>query len=269
MGSSDNSAQRAAERKERAREAQIQANTGQVNAIYDSPARAQQIEEFTNAVRQQYMGELQRQQGINSRQLDFSLARSGQTGGSLDRDQNKELGESFQRGVLRSEQGAQNSAAQLRGDDEASRNQLLALVQSGGDVQSALSNAAASQRNNLLSAKSTVDVRSILGLFDQRACPIEHGSSPKQSPLPLASSASKRKPMKRAPCGSTPAKSWQAPSRGPSVATRSEPATTWGATAKCATLATTRRLFPSAAIASSTRLPGVPRGETSRCDSLQ
>lgn len=161
MGSSNNSAQKAAERREREREAQILANTGQVNAIYDSPERAQQIEEFTAAVRQQYMGELQRQQGINSRQLDFSLARAGQTGGSLDRDQNKELGESFQRGVLRSEQGAQNSAAQLRADDEASRNQMLALVQSGGDVQSALANAAASQRNNLLSAKSTVDVRSI------------------------------------------------------------------------------------------------------------
>lgn len=161
MGSSNNSAQKAAERREREREAQILANTGQVNAIYDSPERAQQIEEFTSAVRQQYMGELQRQQGINSRQLDFSLARAGQTGGSLDRDQNKELGESFQRGVLRSEQGAQNSAAQLRADDEASRNQMLALVQSGGDVQSALANAAASQRNNLLSAKSTVDVRSI------------------------------------------------------------------------------------------------------------
>ncbi len=67
----------------------------------------------------------------------------------------------------------------------------------------------------------TVAVRSICGLFDQRAWPIAHGSSPKQSPLPLASSASKRKPMKRAPCGSTPTKSWQAPSRGPSVAARS------------------------------------------------
>lgn len=161
MGSSNNSAQKAAERKEREREAQVLAGTNQVNAIYDSPERAQQIEEFTAAVRQQYMGELQRQQGINSRQLDFSLARSGQTGGSLDRDQNQELGESFQRGVLRAEQGAQNSAANLRGEDEASRNQMLALVQSGGDVQSALANAAASQRNNLLSAKSTVDVRSI------------------------------------------------------------------------------------------------------------
>jgi predicted secreted acid phosphatase len=35
------------------------------------------------------------------------------------------------------------------------------MVQSGGDVQTALANAASSQRNNLLSAQSTVDVRSI------------------------------------------------------------------------------------------------------------
>lgn len=161
MGSSSNSAQSAAEARDREEQARIQQNTVAVNNVFDSPERAKQIEDFTNAVRAQYMDELGRQQTINSNQLQFSLARSGNTGGSLDRDQNKQLGESYQRGVLKAEQGAQGSAADLRSSDEATRNQLLGLVQSGGDVGTALANAATSQQNNLLSAKSTVDVRSI------------------------------------------------------------------------------------------------------------
>lgn len=161
MGGGGNNAQKQAEAADRAKQARIDANTQLVNSIYDSPDRAAQIADFTNAVRAQYQEELGRQQTINSNQLQFSLARSGQTGGSLDRDQNKQLGEAFQRGELQAERGAQNAASGLRADDENSRNQLLSMVQSGGDVQTALANAATSQRNNLLAAKSSVDVRSI------------------------------------------------------------------------------------------------------------
>lgn len=161
MGGGNDDAQKAAERREREREATINRNSLAVNSIYDSPERQAQIAQFTDAIRQQYQTELQEQQRKNSNQLQFSLARTGQTGSSLDRDQNRQLGESYQRGVLESERGAQNATAELRAADEASRNQLLGLVQSGGNATVALQNAATAQRNNLLAAKSSVDVRNI------------------------------------------------------------------------------------------------------------
>jgi hypothetical protein len=161
MGGGSNNAQRSAEARERQREATINRNTVAVNNIYDSPERQAQIGQFTDAIRQQYQTELQEQQRKNNNQLQFSLARSGQTGSSLDRDQNRQLGEAYQRGVLESERGAQNAAADLRAADEASRNQLLGLVQSGSSGAVALQNAATAQRNNLLAAKSSVDVRNI------------------------------------------------------------------------------------------------------------
>ncbi len=54
-----------------------------------------------------------------------------------------------------------------------------------------------------------------------------------------------------------------------SVATRSLPAMMYGTTRKWGIAAAIRRLLPAAVSASSTTLPGVPRGATSKCGATQ
>lgn len=158
MGGGGNSAQRAAEAREQETLYRIQGNSRAVNAIFDDPARQAQIGDFTNAVRAQYREELDRQKANNDRSLKFAFARSGQTGGSLAVDTNRTAGEEYNRGVIKSEQMAQGAAADLRASDEESRNRLLALVQSGGDIGTAQANAATQLRNNLQAGRASTDV---------------------------------------------------------------------------------------------------------------
>src|SRR5690554_8179011 len=111
MGSSPGNAQRQAEQQERERQARIDQTTGQINQLFDSPDRQQQITDFQSAMQDFYMQDLNRQKGTADRDLSFALARSGLTGGSRQVDANRTLGEDYQRGILDSERRAQSAAA--------------------------------------------------------------------------------------------------------------------------------------------------------------
>lgn len=166
MGSGNNSAQRAAERRERETEARIAANVGRINTIYDDPARGLQIQQATDAVRGMYREELDRVQAENGRQVTFAMARSGNAGGSLETETRSDLGKSYQRGLIESERGAQGFAADLRSADEQSRAQMVALAQGGGDIGTASARAGESLRNNLAAQQAGVNVRDIGQAFD-------------------------------------------------------------------------------------------------------
>lgn len=165
-GGNDNAA-KAAEAREREAQQRIAANSQRVNSVFDDPARQSQIGDFINASRAIYSEELNRQMSDNTRQLDFALARSGQTGASLDVDLNTDLGEAYQRGTVESERGVQAGANSIRAADEEARGRLLALVQSGGDIGN--NTAATSMRNNLEAGKSALDVSSIGNVFGSLA----------------------------------------------------------------------------------------------------
>lgn len=166
MGGSDDKAQRAAENREKEREARISANVGEVNRVYDDPRRMGYIEEATNAVREMYRDELDRVQSENNRQVTFAMARSGQAGGSLERDTRRQAGESYQRANLDAERGALGFAADARAQDEQSRQQLISMAMSGGDIGNAGERAAASLQNSLQAGRSAINVRDIGQAFD-------------------------------------------------------------------------------------------------------
>lgn len=135
-------AQQAAQQQETERQSRIYQTTQRINQAYDAPARQGQYDDFLKAVRQNYMGDANRQKTVADRNLKFSLARSGLTGGSAAVDANRTSGEEYNRGILQAEDRAQSALGDLKSQDETSRLQLTQLAQSGLDTTTAANRAA-------------------------------------------------------------------------------------------------------------------------------
>ena len=146
-GGSNKAAKEAAAQEER-RQAEIKASQARLEGIFSSPERNQQIEDFIASQRGLLQSDLNREKGDQDRQLKFSLARSGLSGGSTDIDQNQELSELYLRGVAEAERRAQNSGAELRSQDQQSKQQLFSQVLGGADMTTASQNAAQMMRTN-------------------------------------------------------------------------------------------------------------------------
>lgn len=152
MGSGTSDSTTKAAQAEGLRQSNIGRAIGQINAIYDNPRRGAEIDDFLAASRSFYRQNLDREKAIQDRSLRFALARSGLTGGSTAVDQNRLLGEQYQRGVLAADRQAQADAQALRSADEQSRMNLISLAQSGADLTGGAGRAAQAMRANLSGA---------------------------------------------------------------------------------------------------------------------
>lgn len=151
----DTSAQDAAARAERERQENIRRASAEVERIYGSPERQQQYADFYSATRDLGMADLNKQKAIADRQAKFGLARGGLTGGSRAVDLGAQLGREYTDGLLTVDQRALAAKADLMGADQQSKNNLLALVQSGLDLTTAQQNAASGAAANLQAGEAT------------------------------------------------------------------------------------------------------------------
>jgi hypothetical protein len=165
MSSGPDRAQRQAEANERERLAEITRGTAAVNDIYSNPAREAQIGDVISATRESYMRDLEKQKGDTDRQLKFALARSGTSGGSNEIFQGKRVGEEYVKGKLLAENRAQGVGADLRQSDQASKQNLLAMIQGGLDMGTAQMQANSALSNNLMSARSGAGVEQLGDVF--------------------------------------------------------------------------------------------------------
>jgi hypothetical protein len=153
--------QAAADEEERRK--QIQASQRQIESIFSSPERLQQYADFEEALRQGLFSDLDRQKVDNDRELKFALARSGLAGGSVGIDQNQNLAETYLRGVAEAERKAQRGGAELRAQDQASKQQLFSQLLAGADATTATQNAAQMMLTNVGLAKD----EATFGAFDK------------------------------------------------------------------------------------------------------
>ena len=116
-------------------------------------------------MREQFGAEAGRQKTLADRSLKFSLARGGLTGGSAAADIGEQLGDEFQRGILKGERLSQSALADLRSADEASRARLVALAQGGASITSSASAAANALSSNIAGAKSSSGIESLGDIF--------------------------------------------------------------------------------------------------------
>jgi hypothetical protein len=165
FGGGSNKAAKAATEEEERRKAEIKASQARLEGIFSSPERNQQIEDFIGSQRGLLQSDLNREKEEQDRQLKFSLARSGLSGGSTDVDQNRELSELYLRGIAESERRAQNSGAELRSQDQSSKQQLFAQVLGGADATTAAQNAAQMMRTNASLARTDATFGAFDSLF--------------------------------------------------------------------------------------------------------
>jgi hypothetical protein len=155
----------AAQRAETERKQQVAAATQAIDRAF--AGRTGQLDDFIAALRGEFTTEAQRQKLDADRQLKFSLARGGLTGGSAAADAGIRSGEEFQKGLLKGERLSQASLADLVSADEASRQNLIALAQSGATVGTAAKQSANALRANLSKASAEGLTQSLGDIFGE------------------------------------------------------------------------------------------------------
>lgn len=116
-----------------ARRDQIYRATGLISAIFDSPERQAQYDQYAESLRTTLQSRLDREHEDTARQLEFSLARGGQTGGSVGADLGGRLADEYSEGVTNVERRVQEGSSRLREADEATRINLLNSAYQGMD----------------------------------------------------------------------------------------------------------------------------------------
>lgn len=145
-------AQGQAQQMEQQRQATIAKNVKDINSAY--AGREGQYSDFSTARRKQYGDELGRQQTDATRNNKFALARSGLTGGSAAVDTGKKLADELNLGTLNAENKVSGETAALRSADENSRNQMIALANSGASIGNGAAQTASSLRANIQGAQA-------------------------------------------------------------------------------------------------------------------
>lgn len=164
-GGSSNQASDQARRDEQARIAAIQRTQGAVNQAFDSPSRVADIGDYVKATRDFYTRDLDEQKANADRQLRFSLARGGQTGGSLQVDKQSQFGRDYAKGVLSVDRKARGAGADLEAQDQDARARLIGLATQGLDATTAASQSAAAMRSSLEANKATMQTQGLGDIF--------------------------------------------------------------------------------------------------------
>lgn len=136
-----------------------------INAIYDSPDRKAQYDKLASDTTKYYTDDVNRQEAKAARQLKFAQARSGLTGGSQAAFQGKQLGQDYSQAIIDATRRGNQASSNLRASDETTRNNLIAMAESGLDAGTAANEATTSLQNNLLSSQSSATADSLGSAF--------------------------------------------------------------------------------------------------------
>lgn len=165
MSSPSNKAANEASRAEKQRQTSIANTQSSVNRVFNDPRRQGEISDFVNATREFYGQDLGRQKTQSDRELKFALTRNGVMGGSTQVDQQRRLGEDYQRGLLDVDRRARGAGAELQAADQDARARLIQLATSGLDATTAARQASESMRVGLESAKASATASGLGDVF--------------------------------------------------------------------------------------------------------
>lgn len=112
------------------------------------------------------MMDLNKDKERSARELNFMLARQGLSGGSADIDQNRELADTYQQGILQAANIGDSVANNARSSDDRTRVNLINSVRSGLDGGTASQLAYEGMRNNINEAKNEAQNASLAGFFN-------------------------------------------------------------------------------------------------------
>ena len=181
-GSSNNATQQAQQQQEQQQQ-NINSNVTAINNAFQG--RQSQYNDYLGALNKSYQTQLGTQQADASRGLKFSLARNGQTGGSVAADQGGELQKEMAQGQITAEQQAQGKLAGLESSDSAEKQQLISLAQSGANIGNAGQQVADSLNANLQGAQANLGPNTLGNIFGGISNSISNYNTAAQSRLGL------------------------------------------------------------------------------------
>lgn len=138
-------------------------------AAANKAAREQEYQELHDAVYDYQKDALDQNRDDALRKLSFALARTGLFGGSEDVDQNTQMQQDYDKGILNIGNLADAKAADMRTADEKTRLNILSNIQAGMDAGSATSAALNAMQLNADNAKASADADVLSNLFDRSA----------------------------------------------------------------------------------------------------
>lgn len=182
---------------EAARQARISGNVKNINSAFDS--REPQYAQLADALRARLNEGVNLQRQSATRQSKFALARGGNIGGSLQRDQSAELNREGREATLAAEREAQKGVAGLRASDEGSRAQMIALAQSGNDIGNATQQTASMLSANFGAAQNASNISNLGDLFGNTSSVVKNQQDAAARRRGLTEASTYSKPFSRGP----------------------------------------------------------------------
>lgn len=152
--------------REAERQQRIKAATEEINRIFAGSDRDSMYTEQKGAVYDLNKMEVDRQAKEAERTNRFALARTGLLGGSADVEAAGELNRRTNEGLLRAGGIADQSAADLKVQDERTRSNLISMAQSGIDTGTAATMALEGLKGNSAQAAAARSGATVGGLFN-------------------------------------------------------------------------------------------------------
>ena len=152
--------------REAERQSRIRAATEEINRIFAGSDRDSMYTEQKGAVYDLNKMEVDRQAKEAERTNRFALARTGLLGGSADVEAAGELNRRTNEGLLRAGGIADQSAADLKVQDERTRSNLISMAQSGIDTGTAATMALEGLKGNSAQAAAARSGATVGGLFN-------------------------------------------------------------------------------------------------------
>ncbi len=167
MCGGNNNASKAAAQQTAANAATQANNVKQINSAFDN--RGPEYSNYKNALQTQYQTELNRQQAIATRNQKFATARNGLAGGSAAVDAGTLLGQEEAQGTVNAQQQVQSNVAKLEQNDQATKQQMIALSQAGGDIGNAATMTADALQSNAQNAQAVNAAQGLGNVFSDTA----------------------------------------------------------------------------------------------------
>lgn len=165
----DNPAVGAAQAAQTAQQQQIKASVDQITQAFNNPTRTGQINDYGAHLQNYYDTQVNNQEGVNARNLNFADARSGLTGGSAAVDANGQLQRDYTQGLLNASNAAVSGKAALQNADTNSMNQMVGLANQGGYTGVLPMQSSEAQNANLQNAQSAMNPNALGNLFQGTA----------------------------------------------------------------------------------------------------
>lgn len=163
--SSGDKAQKQAAAQQQQQTADEQAAVAGIDSIFNDPSRQAEYDKLGKDVSTYYTNDVNQQQVKAARQQKFALARQGLVGGSQQAYEGGQLSQDYQKALIQATNQGQTAEANLKSQDEQTRESLVSMAMNGLSANEANSQATGSLATSLQAAQGQIGAQSLGNIF--------------------------------------------------------------------------------------------------------